>query len=134
MSAGELDRLARAALHFQIGMAEEVLRNEPDGHHTLRFLAHAYTAVGRHQDGLKADLRLTELHPGDCHVRYNLACSLALTGALDRAFVELRRAIDLGFDDADLLRRDQDLVALHGDPRFDEILRIVAGEEGGRRS
>ena len=115
-----------AGLQFQIGICEEVLRDAPDDTETLRFLAHAYFAVGRQEDGLAADRRLMELLPRDPRVRYNLACSCALLGRGDEALERLREACELGLDDLNLLRRDRDLDALRQDPRFREIERQLA--------
>jgi Flp pilus assembly protein TadD len=119
--AQELSGLDLAALRFQIHIYEEVLRNQPDETEALRFLAHAYIAVGSLEDALRADRRLAELLPRDPRVRYNLACSCALSGLSDEALGQLREACDLGFDDLNLLQRDRDLDPLRGDPRYREI-------------
>ncbi len=115
-----------AALRFQVGIAEEVLRHTPSDTEALRFLAHAYFAVGQGEEGLATDRRLTELLPRDPRVRYNLACSCALLGRPDEALDRLREACELGFDDLNLLRRDHDLDPIRQDPRFQEIERVLA--------
>lgn len=114
-----------AGLRFQIGICEEVLRHSPGDTEALRFLAHAYFAVGRAEEGLAVDRRLAELLPRDARVRYNLACSCALLGRKEEAFERLREAAELGFDDLNLLRRDHDLDTLREDARFREIERLV---------
>ena len=53
---------------------------------------------------------------------YNGACSAALAGHADDAFELLGRAIDAGFSDSDLIRRDSDLESLHGDPRWTALV------------
>jgi len=114
-----------AGLGFQIGICEEVLRNAPADTEALRFLSHAYFAVGRKEEGLATDRRLAELLPRDPRVHYNLACSCALMGLLDEAVDRLRKASELGFDDLNLLRRDRDLDPIRADPRFHEIERAI---------
>jgi len=114
-----------AGLRFQIGIWEEVLRNAPSDTEALRFLSHAYFAVGRKEDGLAVDRRLTELLPRDPRVRYNLACSCTLLGLREEALDRLREAYELGFDDLNLLRRDHDLDPLREDIRFREIERAM---------
>ena len=123
MSAPEMDGIERATLRFQIAICEEALQSDEDSIELLLFLAQAYTLAGRYEDGLRADRRLVGLCPQDCDVYYNLACSLALTGAADAAFDALEHALGLGFKDADLLTTDEDLGSLRADPRFEAIAR-----------
>jgi tetratricopeptide (TPR) repeat protein len=54
---------------------------------------------------------------------YNLACAHARAGNLDEAFAWLDRAISAGFDDKELIERDDDLDPLRDDPRLTQILR-----------
>ena len=116
-----------AGIRFQIGIFEEALAANGEDMDALRFLAHAYTVVGRLLDGLAADRRLVALLPKDPRVRYNLACSLALNGRHEEAIETLEKACELGFDDLALLRKDRDLDALRDDPRFVAIESRLAG-------
>ena len=126
MVAGEMDPLERASLRFQVGLAEEALAVDAEDTEALRYLAHAYTLLGRLEEGLRADRRLVELLPADPRVRYNLACSCALGGLLDEAIRRLEEAIDLGFADLKLLRRDSDLDSLRVDARYRAIEERLA--------
>lgn len=123
------DAIELAAIRFQIGVAEEALTSSPEDTDVLRYLAHAYTVVGRVQDGLRADQRLVHLLPSDARARYNLACSYALTGRKEDALETLRDALELGFDDLDLLRNDEDLESLRSEPAFREIERRIGEGE-----
>ena len=126
MVADEPDPIERAGLRFQVGLAEEAIAVDPEDTEALRYLAHAYTLLGRMEEGLRADRRLVELLSGDPRVRYNLACSCALGGLLDEAIRRLEEAIDLGFADLKLLRGDSDLDALRVDARYLEIEERLA--------
>jgi Flp pilus assembly protein TadD len=108
---------------FEIALLEENARLREGEIDALRHLAYAYSAAGRHEDALAADRRLVQMEPerGDLH--YDLACSLALVGRVDEAFLSLGRAIDLGGCDRDLLTSDADLASLRGDARWAELLR-----------
>jgi len=119
--AEDLSPLELAGLRFQISIFEEALGAKPDDTEALRFLSHAYAGVGRLEDGLAADRRLVELLPEDARVRYNLACSCALTRRMDEAIHELEKACDLGFDDINLMRKDRDLDPLREDSRYQAI-------------
>jgi len=107
-----------AGIRFQVAIFEEALRRRPDDSESLRYLAHAYSVLGRLADGLEADRRLAAILPRDARVRYNLACSLALNGRTDEAFACLDQAVRLGFSDLVLARKDRDLDALRADPRW----------------
>lgn len=56
---------------------------------------------------------------------YNLACIEAQAGGsrLPQAWGALELALALGFDDANHLKSDPDLVPLHSDPRFADMVR-----------
>lgn len=99
-------------------------------HHepVLQALGHLYTRVGRYEDGLKVDLELTRLQPDNPQNWYNLGCSYALTGNFDKAFESLNKAIDLGYDDADWMRKDEDLAPLREDPRFVALLARLSSK------
>lgn len=119
---GELEQ---AGMRFQASILEEALGSRPDDIEILRFLAHAYSVLGRREEGLKVDLRLVELLPRDPRARYNLACSYALAGRNPEASQALRQAVVLGFEDLDLLRRDPDLDALREDPAYREACEQI---------
>ena len=91
-------------------------------------MGYAYTHVGRYEDGLRLDRRLSRLMPDDRMVHYNLACSLALLGRADEAFEVLARAVELGYDDPDHLRVDPDLDSIRDDGRFSALLARLEGE------
>ena len=67
------------ALHtrFEISMFEKKIAQNPDHVESLATLGIAYSRAGRFEDALDADLRLSQLLPGDPVVHYNLACSHA---------------------------------------------------------
>jgi len=109
-------------LAFEIGFYEGILAEDPDFVDALVPLAEAYTKAGLSEKGLEADLRLARLCPDDPTVHYNLACSYALTGRRDEALATLERAIELGYRDAGFMLKDSDLVSLHEDERFAELI------------
>lgn len=54
---------------------------------------------------------------------YNAACSWALAGEASKAFQDLDRATQAGWDDVTHLKTDSDLDALHTDKRWEPMLR-----------
>lgn len=110
-------------LNFEIDFFEQLLKKKPDFIQALTALGNAYTQRGDYKKGLEIDLHLSRLRQDDSTVHYNLACSYSLLGELDMAFSTLKKAIDLGYDDFEHLRRDPDLENLKKDERFQHILK-----------
>ncbi|MEN8151444.1 MAG: hypothetical protein ABFS86_16630 [Planctomycetota bacterium] len=118
------DRTKLETLEYEslIPLYELRLQEEADDIPAIYWLGHAYTRVGRCEDGLSMDLRLSRLMPDDPTVQYNLGCSFALTGRADEAFETLSRAVSLGYRDVELLIADADLDSIRDDDRFGELL------------
>jgi tetratricopeptide (TPR) repeat protein len=128
MSSGprRLSPLDEIGLRFEVSLAEENARARPDDLDALRVLAYAYTAIGRLEEALEADLALVRHEPKRADFRYDLACSYALLERKDEAFEELGRAVDLGFTDAQHFDEDPDLVDLRSDPRWTAVRARLA--------
>lgn len=111
-------RIEPHALAFQAGMLETLLARGPRPADVLADLAHVYTRQGRIAEGLALDRELVELLPKDPVVRYNLACSLALSGRHDAACDALEEAAELGYAEIEQMLADDDLASLRELPRF----------------
>ena len=111
-------RIEQAGLAFDTAILECCLRRQPDDSAVLAELAEACTRLRRYRRGLQLDRRLVRRHPRDPVARYNLACSLSLTGDLLGAARELQAAVRLGYRDLEHLLRDPDLRRLRRDPSF----------------
>ncbi len=116
------ERRAKEELDFEIEFFEKVLSINPQNVEALRALGTAYTARGSYEEGLSVDLRLVRLRPQDPLVHYNLACSYSLLEQTEQAIASLRRALDLGYEDIEYMRRDPDLANVREDPRFRQLL------------
>ena len=81
-----------------------------------------YSRLKQKHKGLQIDQLLVKLCPGDKKLRYNHACSHSLVGEIEQAFEELKSAIDMGYDNFDLLLVDDDLDNLRKDPRYLDFL------------
>jgi tetratricopeptide (TPR) repeat protein len=111
---------------FDIGFYESVLRRSPRDTTVIELLGGLYTKQGRIADGLKMDRRLVRLLPENATAHYNLACSLALSQRQADALRSLRRAVSLGYRDADWMQQDPDLEALKEHPEFVAILEQLS--------
>ena len=90
-------------------------------------VAELYSRIGEHAkaaDAYQESIRAGASTPVS---QYNLACNLAMMGKKKEALAALRRAIDLGYSNAEWLQLDRDLESLHDEPEF----RKMVGDLGG---
>jgi Zn-dependent protease len=109
--------VARAGLH-QV-LADRFLAPGGAGPDAAALLAAHLHVAGRYEESIAVGARAFDAGSGDRgQLAYNLACSYARARQVDAAFVWLDRALDVGFTDDALLRRDPDLDILRDDHRF----------------
>jgi len=83
---------------------------------------HAYAEAAAILEKLSADPQITAL-PDWPNTLYNLACYQALAGRPAQALATLKQGVDLGFQiPVDQIRADADLVSLHNNPQFQDLL------------
>lgn len=109
----------------ELEFLEHIACRLPEDIDVLRALADLYTKTGDYAEGLRIDERLSRLCPDDSLVWYNLGCSYALLHRKDDAFDALGRAVELGYDDYEWMKKDTDLTALRGDPRLESMLEWI---------
>ena len=79
-------------------------------------------ASGDHDAALVLVDRYIAAWPDAPHMRYNRACGLALLGRRDAAAAALLIAVERGFRDFEVMRRDPDLASIRTHPTFTAIL------------
>jgi len=97
-------------------------QRHPSNVDALAELGHVYTRQSRNQESLTVDRRLVRLVPENPTVHYNLACSLAILGYKDDALDALESAVALGYDDAEFMRKDEDLSQVWSEFRFRQLV------------
>jgi tetratricopeptide (TPR) repeat protein len=117
----------RPQLDFELEFFDTLLQRLPDFAELLRAQASNLTKKGRVKDGLRVDLKLVSLRPGDPTAHYNLACRYAVLQQRDLAFASLRRAVELGYRDWQYMQQDRDLDAVRKDPRYRNLVREFGG-------
>ncbi|MBN1417519.1 MAG: hypothetical protein JXP34_02020 [Planctomycetes bacterium] len=113
---------SRLGAEFEIALCERAIEEHPDDLEALVHLGDLYARTGRHEDGLRIDLRLIALCPEESVFHYNLACTYALLGDLRSSLFALEKALLMGYDNREHLMVDPDLEAVRGDPRFAGLL------------
>lgn len=114
----------------ELSFLESLNRRMPDDTDVVKALADLYTRVGRYEDGLALDIKLSRICPDEPLVWYNLGCSYALLQRADEALDALAQAVRLGYRDWQWVAQDDDLRALHEDARFLALVRSMAGGSG----
>lgn len=115
----------RIAAEFEMNVSRAVLRGDPNNVIALQTLGHSLTRLGRHQEALEVDKRLTAIAPDDETAFYNLACSYSNLGMVDEAIFALRRAVALGYDNIEFMQKDPDLMNVRRDPRFQKVVEEI---------
>jgi|SRR6516164_1733258 tetratricopeptide (TPR) repeat protein len=117
----KLNRKAARELDVKIGFLEGIVRRDPQYIEALQILGDHYTQRGRYDNSLHVDKKLSRLEPRNPLVFYNLACSYALNGEVNRAATALSKALRLGYRDFKWLAKDPDLRRLRKHPAFRPI-------------
>jgi len=114
-------RLHQAGLAFDTQVLEQLLQRDPENLDLMAALAEACTRARRYRRGLALDRELVGRAPREPVYRYNLACSLSLTGDVAEAATQLLAAIELGYRDFEALRADPDLRRLRAAPAWSAV-------------
>jgi serine/threonine protein kinase/Flp pilus assembly protein TadD len=114
---------ARAAFERAGRAAERHLELNPDDPRALYLGAIAWCRLGQVERGLEWGDRALALDPEDAGVLYNVACLNAVAGRPGRALELLEHGVESGFGHKEWIEHDPDLEALHGDPRYQALLK-----------
>jgi thiol-disulfide isomerase/thioredoxin len=119
-------RLMLAAGDFQthLKLINNFLKKNPEHVLSLDIRARVYRELGD-WDGYIESMQRASAISGDGVDFYNLACGFSLVGKADSAFARLTAATNAGFSDASIYQDDDDLLPLHDDPRWMELLARV---------
>jgi protein O-mannosyl-transferase len=88
---------------------EQLRKKEPDNPDVLQKLAVLYANKGEDEKALDMLFRLIKIKPDSPNGYYNIACIFAKQGKTDKSIEWLRKSIDKGFKDWNLMKKDKDL-------------------------
>jgi tetratricopeptide (TPR) repeat protein len=102
-------------------------RIEPKRPRTLANCGAICARLGRHKEAIAFLRSAIHLNPSLAGPRYNLACSLAATGELEKSLEALRESVAAGWNNRELATRDVLLKSLRDDPTLgQEFLSVLA--------
>jgi Flp pilus assembly protein TadD len=104
-----------------MAVLEQQLREVPEDVRARILLATDYVSSGREADGVRELREAVDLRPHDSNILYNAACAYGVMKRKAEAIEMLRRAKAAGYANPDWIRRDPDLVCLHGEPEFEKL-------------
>ncbi len=104
---------------------QDVISKKSDCVEALEILGDIYSQSGELESACQIDKRLIDIQPLQPYHYYNLACDYALMGKKKEAFLYLKIAITLGFDDFQLIKEDPDLASLKGNPSYEKLIRKI---------
>lgn len=84
---------------------------------------------GKYAEALEVAEQARDLMPQQGVLHYNVGCMLARLDRKAEAMKALRKAVELGFSDADQFEQDSDLDSLRKDPAFKKLMAEIKGEE-----
>jgi len=118
---------ARHAVERAWAAIERRLAMDPDDSSAYDHGAGVLQALGRLEESRQFSERAIALRPDDGATHYNAACCAALAQDYARSMSLLERAVELGYGNIEWLLNDNDLVPLHGEPRFRKLVERLEG-------
>ena len=113
----------RGDLDKAISEYKKALSIKPDSIEILNNLAVIYAAKCDYEKALIELKRIIELRPSNPDVYYNIACIYSRQDKVDEAVSWLKKAIDKGFDNWKLIRKDPDLRNIRGTEYYKELVQ-----------
>jgi len=126
----ELGHTSEAAIFegLWIQSLQRQLELVPDDVRARSFLAVLYASRKNVEGAMREAEMAVTLRPKDSNTLYNAACAYGILQKKPEALAFLRRAREAGYSNFNWASRDPDLVCLHDDPEFqDLIIKPAAG-------
>lgn len=102
---------------------QQRIKGEPDNYALFQALAVCYANKGDYESSLAQLKLLLGKTPDRPDVHYNIACMYAKLGRIDDSIKWLDLAIQKGFADMSLLKKDSDLSSIRGTQYYRELIR-----------
>jgi len=110
-------------LDAAIAMLEDKLQNSPNEPMVLKNLSILYSQKADYEKALMYLQRLVRIKPEDADSYYNIACIYSKSSNIDESIDWIRKALEKGFNDWDLIMKDPDLNNIRDTEYFKKLLR-----------
>jgi non-specific serine/threonine protein kinase len=117
---GKADKLHKFRQRMTQALEDQVIK-VPEDARARSLLAVLYAQLNRPDDSVREMEFAATLRPTDPTLAYNCACTYCQLGMKTEALESLRKAWQLGYRDAEWVRKDPDLEILYGDPEFEKL-------------
>jgi protein O-mannosyl-transferase len=104
---------------------EQCIEIDPTFVTALYSLATIYSELEEYDRAISILKKILLVDPGAFQIFYKLSCLYSLAGKVELSLKYLVKAINEGFNQYDLLRKDKRLSNLHKNPKFEELLRSL---------
>ena len=128
LEGGETER-AKLLAQKAIPMYESFLRLNPDNEYARKNFVKALQTAGDQVRTLE-ELRILR-DSSDIDVLYDLGCMYAQMGNTNEALAVLRTAVEKGYNSSEWMRKDPDLIPLHGLIEFQELMDRSESNKNG---
>jgi tetratricopeptide (TPR) repeat protein len=115
--------LGKGALTKAIAEFESALALRPEFLAAQNNLALAYAADRRYDQALTAFKKLIELDPANAGAYYNIAVLYALQNKVPESLAWLKRAVDNGYQNWQLIKTDQDLANIRDSEDYKQLVK-----------
>jgi serine/threonine protein kinase/tetratricopeptide (TPR) repeat protein len=123
---GRMQDMTRAANRC-VEAAKRAIAVNPGDSRALQLGALALHDLGQNEEAKEWADRAIEVDPDEISTLYNIACLFSISGDGERALDLLERAVDLGWARAEWLKADPDFASVHGNPRYEALLKRLGG-------
>jgi tetratricopeptide (TPR) repeat protein len=113
----------KGELHEAIDRYEKVLAIQPGFAEALKDLAMVHTIKRDYDKAISLFKKLIRLRPDSAGAYYNIACIYARQNKTEESADWLKEAIERGYENWDLIKRDKDLENIRGSSYYKEIIR-----------
>jgi len=120
---GKMDKY-KEILGKLLELVPKYLSKHPDDARSHIYFATDLAQAGRNEEAKVEASKALELCPGDPLMLYNAACCYARMNENKLAIDALRKSMNAGLEDIEWTKRDPDLVGLHDEPEFIELMKI----------